>query len=224
MTRRIRAPAVSRCSRSERCRRDRSTACLLSNVASSMSKCSRPGRTAGSTSDAGDASSAPRKEGLGYARCVRGTPRRARIPCEVWTNAFDLGRDDGRSLEDALARHSFAVLIATADDLTTSRGKAKLSPRDNVILNSACSSAGWGEIGAFLLVEQTAIVDQVADRSAWGDAGVLPAAEDRPSEGTPGLAEPAAKVTARIDSSARLKTPSEYPPSPTSVDVGLGVD
>ena len=73
----------------------------------------------------------------------------------MWTDAFHLGKTTVEGLEDALARHSFAVLIATADDLTRSRGNAKMSPRDNVILEFGLFVGRLRRDRAFLLVEET---------------------------------------------------------------------
>jgi predicted nucleotide-binding protein len=53
------------------------------------------------------------KEGLGYANALVSHLETYGITCEVWTDAFDLGKTTVEGLGDALARHSFAVLIAT---------------------------------------------------------------------------------------------------------------
>jgi len=72
----------------------------------------------------------------------------------VWNIAtFALG-DDRRGLEAALARNAFAALVATSDDRTTSRGTARLSPRDNIIFEFGLFAGRLGRTRPFLLVPE----------------------------------------------------------------------
>ena len=160
------------------------------------------------TSDAVTCFVGSSKEGLGYANAFAAHLDARGIPCEVWTNAFDLGKTTVESLEDALARHSFAVLIATADDLTTSRGKAKLSPRDNVILEFGLFVGRLGRDRAFLLVEQTATPIKLPTDLLGVTLGFFRQRKTAQAKNT-SLAEPAAKVTAQIDKLGPLETPSD---------------
>jgi hypothetical protein len=92
-------------------------------------------------------------EGLGYARALAALLEDAGIRCEQWNlTTFALGEMTMQSLEHALARNSFAAFIATADDETTSRGHAKLSPRDNIIFEFGLFAGRIGRARTFLLV------------------------------------------------------------------------
>jgi predicted nucleotide-binding protein len=94
-------------------------------------------------------------EGLPYAAVLGELLRRHDIGCEQWDlSTFALGRTTMENLELALARNSFAALIATGDDKTTSRGRAKLSPRDNVIFEFGLFAGRLGRNRTFLLVPE----------------------------------------------------------------------
>jgi GAF domain-containing protein len=92
-------------------------------------------------------------EGLPYAKALAGLLEKEDIQCEQWDlTTFALGQTSMESLEAALARNSFAALVATADDKTISRGKAKLSPRDNIIFEFGLFAGRLGRARTFLLV------------------------------------------------------------------------
>lgn len=92
-------------------------------------------------------------EGLPYARALVDLLRERDIACEVWNlTTFALGQTTVEGLEAALARNSFAALVATSDDKTISRGKARLSPRDNIIFEFGLFAGRLGRTRAFLLV------------------------------------------------------------------------
>lgn len=148
------------------------------------------------------------KEGLGYAKALRAHLETHGITCEVWTDAFDLGKTTVEGLEDALARHSFAVLIATADDLTTSRRKAKLSPRDNVILEFGLFVGRLRRDRAFLLVEETDKPIKLPTDLLGVTLGFFPQRKTAPAKKT-SLAGPAGQVAAQIEKLGTLETPSD---------------
>jgi hypothetical protein len=148
------------------------------------------------------------KEGLGYANALAAHLETHAITCEVWTDAFDLGKTTVEGLEDALARHSFAVLIATADDLTTSRRKAKMSPRDNVILEFGLFVGRLRRDRAFLLVEETDKPIKLPTDLLGVTLGFFPSRRTARAKKT-SLAEPAAKVAAQIEKLGPLETPSD---------------
>ena len=92
-------------------------------------------------------------EGLPHARALAANLKDAGIECELWNlSTFALGLTTMEGLEAAMARNSFAVFVATADDKTISRGKAKLSPRDNIIFEFGLFAGRLGRGRAFLLV------------------------------------------------------------------------
>lgn len=92
-------------------------------------------------------------EGLPYARALVDLLRERDIACEQWNlTTFALGQTTVENLEAALARNSFAALVATSDDRVVSRGKARLSPRDNIIFEFGLFAGRLGRTRAFLLV------------------------------------------------------------------------
>ena len=92
-------------------------------------------------------------EGLPYANTLAELLRERAIDCEQWNlTAFALGQTTMEGLEAALARNSFAALVATGDDKTVSRGRAKISPRDNIIFEFGLFAGRLGRARAFLLV------------------------------------------------------------------------
>jgi hypothetical protein len=52
----------------------------------------------------------------------------------VWTEAFPPGKSFLDALTNQVENSDFAVLLMTPDDITESRGRERVSPRDNVIL------------------------------------------------------------------------------------------
>lgn len=93
------------------------------------------------------------KEGLPYAVALVKHLEAADVQCEQWNiSTFALGQTTIESLEAAVARNSFAVLIATADDTTTVRKKRTLSPRDNIVFEFGLFAGRLGRSRAFLLV------------------------------------------------------------------------
>ncbi len=147
------------------------------------------------------------REGLGYAKVLAAHLEEAHnTTCEVWDDAFALGQTTVEGLEDVLARHSFAVLIATADDLATARGKTELSPRDNVILEFGLFVGRLGRDRAFLLVEDNNVKlpsDLLGVTLGFFQARKTAKARKNSMRG------PASKVAAQIGKLGPLETPSD---------------
>jgi hypothetical protein len=148
------------------------------------------------------------KEGLGYANALVAHLEGSGVTCEIWTDAFDLGKTTVEGLEDALARNSFAVLIATADDLTSSRGRAKMSPRDNVILEFGLFVGRLRRDRAFLLVEETDKPIKLPTDLLGVTLGFFPQRKTARAKKA-SLAESAEKVAAQIEKLGPLETPSD---------------
>lgn len=92
-------------------------------------------------------------EGLLYANVLAELLHERVIDCEQWNlTTFALGQTTMEGLEAALARNSFAAFVATGDDKTISRGKGKISPRDNIIFEFGLFAGRLGRARAFLLV------------------------------------------------------------------------
>jgi len=95
-------------------------------------------------------------EGKNVAHAVR---QQLRDVAEVtlWSDGpFGLGGGTLESLVAALADYDFAVLVITADDLTTSRGKEEPSPRDNVVFEAGLFMGRLGRSRTFLVYDANA--------------------------------------------------------------------
>src|SRR5690606_11645167 len=95
------------------------------------------------------------KEGLGIARTVESHLKDIG-KVTVWTNLFDLGKSNFDNLISQLAFFDYAILIATSDDVTISRKKQSMSPRDNVIFEYGLFTGGIGSSRTFLVIEDGA--------------------------------------------------------------------
>ncbi len=71
-----------------------------------------------------------------------------------WTRKFDLSATYIESLEKATGEHDFAILVMTPDDITTSRKKETLAPRDNVIFELGLFMGSLGRERCFILHEE----------------------------------------------------------------------
>lgn len=147
-------------------------------------------------------------EGLAYTKALAEHLEAREIASVPWTNAFDLGKTTVEALDDALNRDSFAVLIATADDLTRSRGKAASSPRDNVILEYGLFAGRFGRDRTFLLVEETGKALKLPSDLLGVTLAPFPSRKTKKAK-RKSMAEPAAKVAAQIEKLGPLETPSD---------------
>lgn len=74
----------------------------------------------------------------------------------LWTGIFDLNKSNFDNLTSQLAFFDYAILIATRDDVTVSRKKQSMSPRDNVIFEYGLFTGGIGSSRTFLVIEDGA--------------------------------------------------------------------
>jgi len=73
-------------------------------------------------------------EGLGVARAIEDAFEHDPFTVEIWTEGcFKVANYTIESLEAKVEQSDFAIAIAYADDVTTSRDRTSAAPRDNVI-------------------------------------------------------------------------------------------
>jgi hypothetical protein len=102
-------------------------------------------------------------EGLEFARAVRSQLTDV-AEITVWSDGFFR---PGSTFIDALLtqapRFDFAVLLLTPDDLTSSRGEAALSPRDNVVFELGLFMGRLGRSRTFLVSQSNNSVKLPSD-------------------------------------------------------------
>lgn len=74
--------------------------------------------------------------------------------CKSWTKAFEVGKSNFENLTGQIAFYDYAILIATADDVTTSRGKKQKTSRDNVLFEFGLFTGGLGYSRVFYILEK----------------------------------------------------------------------
>ncbi|WP_179413716.1 STING domain-containing protein [Mucilaginibacter sp. E4BP6] len=93
------------------------------------------------------------KEGLPIAEGIRnGLKDIAEI--KLWTRAFDIGKSNYENLITQIALYDYAVMIATADDIVTSRKKTVKGVRDNVLFEFGMFAGGLGRDRALYVLEK----------------------------------------------------------------------
>ncbi len=80
------------------------------------------------------------------------------IEAETWSdgNIFALNSSTLHSLVVASRTFDYGILVATQDDVVTTRGKVHIIPRDNVMFEMGMFLGSLGLTRAFLLVEENA--------------------------------------------------------------------
>lgn len=74
------------------------------------------------------------KEGLRVARAIQAGLRHDHVVVRIWTDGvFGASRFPLEDLEAQVVLADFAVLVATPDDIVSSRGATNTAPRDNVV-------------------------------------------------------------------------------------------
>jgi hypothetical protein len=150
-------------------------------------------------------------EGLEVTRTIHGLLLQA-LPgaAEVlpWTREFDLSATYIESLEKACKGADFAVLVLSADDVTTSRRRAQASPRDNVVFELGLFMGHLGRMHCFVVQEK-----RPGELKVPSDLlGVHVASFSRPADGNwraaldPAVAQIVSAVTAQ---GARFKLSAE---------------
>lgn len=95
------------------------------------------------------------KEGLDIAKIVESNLSHIG-KVTLWTDIFDLNKSNFDNLTSQLAFFDYAILIATSDDVTVSRKKQSMSPRDNVIFEYGLFTGGIGASRTILMIEEGA--------------------------------------------------------------------
>lgn len=93
------------------------------------------------------------KEGINTAKIISSILEDT-AECILWEDAFDFGVSNFNNLVDKIAFYDYAVLIATADDVTVSRKKQQKSTRDNVLFEFGLFTGGLGAAKTFYVVEE----------------------------------------------------------------------
>jgi len=97
-------------------------------------------------------------EGLGIAEAVQFKLQNS-VNVRLWNEGlFGLGLGILEGLVELLGNYDFAVLIATSEDVTESRGRVAPSPRDNVLVELGMFVGRLGRERAFLLCDASACV------------------------------------------------------------------
>jgi hypothetical protein len=97
-------------------------------------------------------------EGLEVAKTVRsllGDALRGTAEPVPWTRAFDLSATYIESLEKAAEEADFAVIVVTPDDLTISRDRKRVAPRDNVVFELGLFMGSLGRERCYVVMEQS---------------------------------------------------------------------
>jgi len=74
--------------------------------------------------------------------------------CIRWKNIFELNKSNYENLSDQIALFDYAILIATAEDVTISRKRKLASPRDNILFEFGLFAGGLGRSKVFYMVEK----------------------------------------------------------------------
>lgn len=74
--------------------------------------------------------------------------------CKSWTKAFEIGKSNFENLTGQIAFYDYAILIATADDVTVSRKKTQKTSRDNVLFEFGLFTGGLGHSRVFYILEE----------------------------------------------------------------------
>jgi predicted nucleotide-binding protein len=73
-------------------------------------------------------------EGLRFAECIYSALRRMDVVPYIWSRGvFEAGKTTIEDLVKSTGESDFAIIVTSKDDITTSRGSRRTSPRDNVI-------------------------------------------------------------------------------------------
>lgn len=73
---------------------------------------------------------------------------------KFWTTAFDIGKSNYENLINQIALYDYAIMIATADDIVTSRKKTVRAVRDNVLFEFGLFAGGLGRDRVLYVLEK----------------------------------------------------------------------
>jgi hypothetical protein len=131
---------------------------------------------------------------------------------KVWNQGiFKLGEGGLESLVGELGRHDFAILVFSADDVTSSRDRDSASPRDNVVFELGLFMGRLGPKRTFVLYDRTADLKILSDLAGitlapydgkWAktDIGAAIGAACNPIRQAIRVAGPAQKTVAQVQS------------------------
>ncbi|MEO8400157.1 MAG: TIR domain-containing protein, partial [Ignavibacteriaceae bacterium] len=74
--------------------------------------------------------------------------------CFLWKDIFQLNKSNYENLSSQIALYDYAIIIAMADDVTTSRKMKMGSARDNVLFEFGLFSGGLGRSRVFYVTEK----------------------------------------------------------------------
>lgn len=95
-------------------------------------------------------------EGRVTAKRLAAALESAHLSVRVWCDdIFAVSETTIESLEQAATEVDFAILVLTPDDITTSRGARRASPRDNVVYELGLFGGALGRKRTFMVVEAT---------------------------------------------------------------------
>jgi hypothetical protein len=118
-------------------------------------------------------------EGLKLARSVHQALTRPGFEPILWEKAFPESLTIVEGLEEAIDACDFAIVTATPDDLTLSRGKEQKSPRDNVIFELGFFMGRLGPIGrlgrlrTYLVINADDVLKRPSDLSGLMEARII---------------------------------------------------
>ncbi len=96
-------------------------------------------------------------EAVAEATCVQRALLRRPLTCKLWTEGvFQLSSTTMESLTRAARQCDFAVLFLTPDDMTSSRGRQKASPRDNVVFELGLFMGALGRDRTYVVMPRGA--------------------------------------------------------------------
>ncbi len=72
---------------------------------------------------------------------------------DIWSTIFEYGVSNYDSLLSQISFYDYAILVATADDVTTSRAKSFDTARDNVLFEFGLFAGGLGREKVLYVVE-----------------------------------------------------------------------
>lgn len=153
-------------------------------------------------------------EGLKAAQSLQASLDRECEPT-VWTQgAFGPGSTTISSLLDAAGSSDFAVLIATADDVVTTRGESIHVARDNVIFELGLFLGALGPDRVFLVVPRG---DNLALPSDLAGVTALDYRADRQDGNLQAALGPTSTVIAQRVTALGLRPERRTSPEPSSV-------
>jgi hypothetical protein len=101
-------------------------------------------------------------EGLPVAKAIQ-TALGSNVTVTTWPDVFSLGDSTLESLMRVRDEFDFAVLVLTPDDLTTSRGSRRKSPRDNVLFELGLFMGALGRHRTFAVFDKSVEVKIPSD-------------------------------------------------------------